>query len=146
MFRVRLGILPGVLALSILTLASFDDMCQAAKIILEKKDSGKTVEAHVGDIVEIHLSGTPTTGFWWHFEPVDPQYLEFIGQQKVEHQEHMREGAPISGIWQYLAKKDGTAHIRAHYYRSWEQPGRPQEEFSVLIRMLPASDTGSKSK
>ena len=45
---------------------------------VSKEDTGSSVEITCGEVLQIELQGTPSTGFWWHFVLLDTAYLELI--------------------------------------------------------------------
>jgi predicted secreted protein len=108
---------------------------EGRKVIVTEGDADKTVDIAVGDVVQIQLSGTPSTGFWWYFEFLDEQYLEVIKKETKELSPEKKEGAPILGTWQLRAKKEGKTIIRMAYYRSWEGGDRAREHFCLTVHI-----------
>lgn len=102
-----------------------------------KGDTGKTIEVAVNALLQIELHGTPTTGFWWHFEALDEEYVEPVKEYTKKTSPGGIEGGPILGIWQLRAKKTGETTIRMAYYRSWEGGDKAHDQFWISLRITP---------
>jgi predicted secreted protein len=107
----------------------------AGTVTLTKKNQGETVEVSVGDVIQIELSGTPTTGYWWHFDPLDSQYVEVVKRDIVHSPNKTLEGAPATGIWHLKAKRPGLIKIEASYARSWEKHIPALAEFRIILKI-----------
>jgi predicted secreted protein len=107
----------------------------AATLTINQIDAGKTVEVSVGDVIYIELSGTPTTGYWWYFMPMDSQYVEIVRTEIIHPPERTLEGAPVTGIWEMTAKRHGEIKIQASYSRSWEKDVPPLREFWFIVKI-----------
>lgn len=103
--------------------------------IVTKEDAGKTVEMAIGDILQIELAGTATTGFWWHFTSLDNNYLELVKKDTREIARRDLEGAPIMGIWQVRAKQAGKTAIEMAYYRSGEGIAKARGWFHLFVQI-----------
>lgn len=103
-------------------------------VILTKEDSGSVVDIGVGDFFEIELEGNPSTGFWWHFDNLDEEYLELI-KQETEKISKGRLGAPVLGRWTFKAKSCGQTTISMAYYRKWEGAGRAADKVSFIVKI-----------
>jgi predicted secreted protein len=113
-------------------------LSETAKITVSKKDSGESLELHPDDVLQIELQGTPSTGFWWHFESLDTGYLELITEETRDISPGKIEGGPVLGIWQLRARKVGTTMLEMAYYRPWEAVESARGRFSLIVEIRPA--------
>lgn len=109
-------------------------------MIVNRKDAGKKIQLQVGDVVQIQLTGTPTTGFWWHFQALNEKYVEIIKTYTKPYTARggvpkEMEGGPIMGVWQLQAKKAGTTTVGMAYYRSWEDVDTAKHRFCVTLQI-----------
>jgi len=130
----------GMMAIALLCLQcamSSSGLPEGGTITLTKEDAGKTVEIAVGDVIQIELFGTPSTGSWWHFEVLDEEYLEIIKKETMKTSPERLEGAPILGIWHLRAKKAGETAIEMAYYRPWEGGDKARNHFRLNVQIRP---------
>ncbi|MGE5253262.1 MAG: protease inhibitor I42 family protein [Planctomycetaceae bacterium] len=107
-------------------------MGKEQEVILQKQDNGKELKLKVGQVFQIRLQATGGTGYWWYVQPLDPRYVESLGE-KTQVQAEGRVGGPVLGIWSFQAKGAGTTEIKMDYYRKWEGAGKAIEKFRVKI-------------
>lgn len=105
-----------------------------SEIVILDSDRGKTVEAHVGDSLTIHLAENPTTGYRWEVSTVDNQPIEFQG---ADYQIAPRTGIGGGGTrtFRWQTKATGTAQIQLKLRRSWEPEEKAIKQFTVNIRI-----------
>ena len=109
-------------------------------MIVSREDAGKKIQLQVGDVVQIQLTGTPTTGYWWHFHTLNEKYVEIIKEYTKPYTvtggvPKEMEGGPILGVWQLRAKKAGTTTVGMAYYRSWEDGDTARQRFCVTLQI-----------
>lgn len=109
-------------------------------MIVTRKDAGKKIQLQVGDVVQIQLTGTPTTGFWWHFQALNEKSVEIIKTYTKPYTASggvpkEMEGGPIMGVWQLQTKKAGTTTVGMAYYRSWEDVDTAKHRFCVTLQI-----------
>jgi len=104
-------------------------------VLVTQEDAGKTIEVAIGDVIQIELKGTPTTGFWWHFTSLDNTYLDLVNKDTRQISPRQMEGAPIMGIWQVRAQQAGTTTIAMAYYRTWEGYEKAQRWFRLTVQI-----------
>ncbi len=101
-------------------------------------DSGRTGEVFQDDSLTIQLDSNPSTGFDWHFEQFDQDYLEVIDKSTESLAAGKKiDGAPIIRYWVLKAKKAGTSSIKMSYYRKWEGPGQSIKTFDLTVKIKP---------
>ena len=103
-------------------------------MLLGKENSGTTNEIAVGDLLQIELEGNPSTGFWWHFQGLDEEYLEVV-KEEAEKVSKRRLGAPELGRWRLRAKRCGETTVKMAYYRQWEGVDKAVDRVSFTIRI-----------
>ena len=103
-------------------------------MLLGKEDSGTTHEIKTGDFLHIELEGNPSTGFWWHFQGLDEEFLELV-KEETEKISERRLGAPVLGRWKLKAKERGETTIKMADYRQWEGVDKAVDRVSFTIRI-----------
>ena len=103
-------------------------------MLLDREDSGAAHEIKVGDFLYIELEGNLSTGFWWHFQELDEEYLELV-KKETKKISKRRLGAPVLGRWRLRAKKRGETTIKMAYYRQWEGEDTAVDRVSFIINI-----------
>ncbi len=105
------------------------------RILLTEKDSGRTLEAEVGDTITLRLPANPSTGYLWIGSVPDMGVLREV-ENRYETPEEMRgkTGVPVVKIYSFAVVGPGEAGIKMEYRRPWEQERAPKATFDVLIR------------
>ncbi|MDD1614885.1 MAG: protease inhibitor I42 family protein [Methylococcaceae bacterium] len=98
---------------------------------LSENDSGKTVEIHVGDELEVILPGNPTTGYVWEVSSLDSTVMrlgkaDFVAKDKAI-------GAGGMEIIKFHAIAAGTSHLKLIFHRTFEQDMPPLKTFEVTV-------------
>ena len=112
---------------------------EAKEFTLGDKDSGKTLEVHVGDAVKLVLETNPTTGFsWTKVENVDKSILKL---EKNDYRQNANPGRLVgvggNTTIVYRALKAGTAKIDLTYMQPWEPDSKYNTDYSVTVKVLP---------
>ena len=102
-------------------------------VILQKEDSGREVEVKSGDVIQIELSGSGGTGYWWYVTKIDAKYAELVAEETKAPPDKKVLGGPTKGIWRFKAKEPGKTDLTMKYYRVWEGPEKAAEQFSVIL-------------
>ncbi|HZT29181.1 MAG TPA: protease inhibitor I42 family protein [Bryobacteraceae bacterium] len=100
-------------------------------LIRTRQDSGGSVELAVGDVLEIHLAETPTTGYLWKVHEIDPPALTFHGSRFVS-------GGPAPGrggtrILTFEGVAPGRAVLRLKHYRQWAGDSSIIDRFELTV-------------
>ena len=94
-------------------------------------DDGRTIEAKVGDTIELVLPENASTGYRWAFDGLDqhvvrPSEGEMIGKPaKVGSGGDMR--------WRLTAVAPATTEVRLKLRRRWEGDRSIQKRFAVRL-------------
>jgi len=128
-----------VLAYSVLFLISFFTIeliypKEHVSVILTKEDSGSVLEIVAGDFFVIELEGNPSTGFWWHFDNFDEEFLE-VTRQETKKTSEKRLGAPVLGRWILKAKSPGETTVNMVYYRQWEGLSKAVHKVNFIVKI-----------
>ena len=103
-------------------------------VILTKQDSGKEIEARMGDIIQVELPMMGAAGYQWHVQDLDTDSLRLVSEETRLLSEG-RVGAPVMGIWKFEVRREGSAEIRMEHYRAWEGVERSTDHFSVKLNV-----------
>jgi inhibitor of cysteine peptidase len=105
----------------------------AESFVFIEADSGRAVEATVGDTIAIRLSENPSTGYSWSATSSD-------GLQQLESRfatpsvSPALVGAPGTRVFTYEVRAGGRQSVEAIYARSWETgASRTAGRFSLTI-------------
>jgi predicted secreted protein len=109
-------------------------MKEGNTVILTKQDSGKEIEARVGDIIQIELQGMGGAGYRWHVQDMGTDCLKLISEE-TKVVSGGKVGAPVSGIWKFEVTREGPIEIRMDHYRPWEGIGRSTDHFSIRLNI-----------
>ncbi len=103
-------------------------------VILTKQDSGKEIEARVGDLIQVELPMMGAAGYQWQVQDLDTGSLKLVSEETRPLSEG-RLGAPVMGIWRFEVIKEGSAEIRMEHYRAWEGVGKSTDHFYVKLNI-----------
>ena len=98
-------------------------------------DDSHPIRIKAGEEFSIVLDSNPTTGYSWQLEKsFDKDVLGLIEHGYLPP-ESPRRGAGGREIWDFRARKEGTAEIRLEYRRPWEKDKLPirTRTFTVLV-------------
>lgn len=104
-------------------------------IQLSQKDSGRTVEAAVGDRIVVTLESNPTTGYSWSAKQGSPTGGVVDLVSKDYDRESDAVGAGGLEKWTYEAVKVGTTKLELEYVRPFE-PDQPAGQFVVTLNVV----------
>lgn len=105
-------------------------------VILQKEDSGREVDIKSGDVIQIELSGSGGTGYWWYVTTLDKTRAELVSEEtKPVPSDKKVVGGPTRGVWRFKAKEPGRTELIMKYYRVWEGPEKAEGQFSVILNI-----------
>ncbi len=112
-----------------------------SKIVLTEKDSGKIIDAEVGDTITLRLKANPSTGYLWNRKMPDMGVLrEKENRYETLDKKQGTVGTNVFKIYSFDVVGPGEAGIKMEYRRPWEHNTAPQASFDIMIRA-----TGSAS-
>lgn len=106
--------------------------CTSA-IVLGVPDDGAKFSARVGQIVEIRLAETASTGFIWQPDLSDHDSAELVDSQT--QYSNLVPGASGQAIFRFRVLRSGT--IRLKNVRPWEQDQSAALRYTVTVDASP---------
>lgn len=105
-----------------------------SEIVILDSDRGKTVEAHVGDLITVQLAENPTTGYRWQLISVDSHLVDF---QSSDYAPSSEIGTGSGGLrrFHFQAKLIGMNTIQLERQRLWEAQPSTTEQFTVTLQI-----------
>jgi inhibitor of cysteine peptidase len=114
-----------------LMLGNVDNTLMGESIKLNENDSGKTVEIHVGDKLDVILPGNPTTGYAWELFMSDSNVLSLVKREFFANNKAM--GSSGVEIIKLQAIAAGNSEVKMIYHRSFEPNVPPLKTFKVIV-------------
>jgi inhibitor of cysteine peptidase len=98
---------------------------------VDETSNGQTLEAALGQTVEICLEENPTTGFRWRMAQAGGR----VGTLLRDAFEPGRQapGQPGFHRWQFKVVAPGSGPVRFVYRRSWEDDAAAARVFTVIL-------------
>lgn len=115
-------------------MALHKDMSDEKTVIIQKEDNQKEIRVQTGDVIQIELEGTGSTGFWWHIDKLDTDHLNLLSEETKAVTEG-KTGAPVMGIWRFKVHGKGYSEIKMDYYRKWEGSEKAAEHFLIKLNI-----------
>jgi inhibitor of cysteine peptidase len=106
-----------------------------SSVVLTELDAGKTIEARVGDRIELRLRENASTGHRWSFDDLDETVLQASEGAFTASTEAIGSGGDVRWILQ--ARAPGTAQVKLKLWRRWEGEGSVQKRFAVTLKIRP---------
>jgi inhibitor of cysteine peptidase len=105
----------------------------AASTSLTGSDNGKTIQAHVGDEIDIALDSSPTTGYRWAIEKSNNALLTL--KQSNFSASNSSIGSSGTQTFTFVAKSAGTVNLQLKNWRSFEGDKSITRRFAVTIQI-----------
>src|SRR3954468_19695823 len=102
-------------------------------MIVTESQNGKSIKIPVGEVVEIHLSDNPTTGYRW--SPADLGDAILSLQDSTYHQTNAAVGSGGKASWTLRAKAAGHAQLKFKHWRPWEGDPSIIDRFSLAVEV-----------
>ena len=104
-------------------------------VILREKDTNREISVARGETVQIELEETGATGYKWHIDKLDPEYLELVAEE-TKTIAGKKVGTPVMRYWKIMALKKGHTEILMYYYRPWEGQDKALRHYRVKVNIL----------
>lgn len=109
-------------------------------IVVKENKNGQTIEALVGETIEVQLPGNPTTGYEWQMIGQSNNLALVTSRYLPQESKLVGSG----GVYHFLLKPGpiavGTQHlVQFAYFRRWEGVKKSAKKFSIKIRVKSAS-------
>ncbi len=101
-------------------------------IRLHEKDSGRTVELHIIDRLEVVLEGNPTTGYQWQIDALDASVIKPIGEPEFKpDSDAIGSGGEYTFVFESITP--GQTTLTLIYHRPFEKGVEPLKTFRVTV-------------
>lgn len=111
----------------------------AATLAADISSNGKTLDAKIGDVIEIKLDGNPTTGYSWSVTKIDGVAIKQSGE--AEYQQKNNDGRVGGGgtfTFKFTAEQVGQTTLNLGYARPWEKVD-PIQSFTLTVKVQAAA-------
>ena len=98
---------------------------------LTELDAGRTIEAKVGDTIELVLPENASTGYRWAFEGLDEQVVRAGEGELVGKPAKVGSGGDVR--WRLTALAAAKTEVRLKLWRRWEGDRSIQKRFAVRL-------------
>jgi inhibitor of cysteine peptidase len=102
--------------------------------MLTEQDSGREVDAAVGEQVQVTLKENPTAGYGWKVASLTPGVLELEGSRFS-----LPAGTGVGGggrrTFTFRAAAGGRAVLELELRRPWERDVPPEARFSLTVHV-----------
>jgi predicted secreted protein len=102
-----------------------------SNIVLRREDSGKPIDAQVGDVITIQLTDISTTGYRWTVDPLEGSVLTPL-DSRVE------PGGPALGAsgsrsMDFRVAAGGSARLVLKLLRPWIGESSVRDRFEITV-------------
>lgn len=104
------------------------------EIVVTRGSQGKTIDAHLGDVIVFQLEENLTTGYSWQVECGDGAVIA-LGESTYLESNGMAMGRGGMRLVHFIALSPGNQEVRLHLRRPWDSTDKSNEQFSVTIRV-----------
>jgi inhibitor of cysteine peptidase len=102
---------------------------------LVETDNDRTVDARVGDVVQVSLPENATTGYRWTIDRYDEDIIEAVGSEPRYPADAVGSGGRVA--FTFKAKKTGAGEIALKHWRHWEGDRSVIGRFHVRLNVQP---------
>jgi inhibitor of cysteine peptidase len=102
-------------------------------LTIDETSNGQTLEAALGQTLEICLKENPTTGFRWRMAQADGPVTTLL--RDAFEPGRQAPGQPGIHRWQFKVVAAGSGPVRFVYRRSWEDDAAAARVFTVTLRV-----------
>jgi predicted secreted protein len=99
----------------------------------EEDANGREVSLRVGEVFEIQLPETRTTGYKWFIEKAGEPVCALISESSDAPAGP--PGRAGTHLWQFRAAQAGTVTILLHHKRPWESGAAPGRTFQIDVQV-----------
>ena len=98
---------------------------------LTERDDGRTIEATVGDTIELVLPENATTGYRWAFDGLDEHIVRADEGELIGRPTGIGSGGAVR--WRLTALAAAATEVRLKLWRRWEGDRSIQKRFAVRL-------------
>jgi inhibitor of cysteine peptidase len=100
----------------------------------EEDANDRQVNLRVGEVFEIHLPETRTTGYKWAIEKGGEPVCALVSESSDAPPSP--PGRAGTHLWQFRAAQPGAATIVLHHKRPWEPAASPGRIFQLHVQAM----------
>ena len=115
-----------------------------ARVGLDRSDAGRVRTARPGDTVVIHLDESPTSGYRWTVEEVDPAVLRPAGDYYAPP--GPGRGGRGRRELRFTVVGRGSSRLRLALRRPWAPAGPATRRYETTIDVVSAGREGTSRK
>lgn len=101
-------------------------------VVVDKQSDGKTVEAVVGQPIEIQVTNSGGTGFAWSLEKIEGDAVKSLGGPVTVAAVRI-PGGRVQSAFSFKAEKVGKSEVTLVLRRAWESGKPPAETLTVTL-------------
>jgi len=101
--------------------------------IIGEDQDGQTIDAPVGQTIEIRLPENATTGFRWAITSNGEPVLRLLHEDR-QPPATAQPGAGGMHQWQWHVQQAGSCDVELAYRRHWEAQTKPARVFKIHVR------------
>jgi inhibitor of cysteine peptidase len=98
---------------------------------LTELDDGRTIEATVGDTIELRLPENATTGYRWAFDGLDEHVVRADEGELIGKLGRVGSGGDVR--WRLTLLTAATTAVKLKLWRRWEGDRSIQRRFAVRL-------------
>jgi inhibitor of cysteine peptidase len=105
-------------------------------VVLSPHDSGHTITAAPGTIIEVRLPANPTTGYGWKPAEAPADVLTLVSSVYTPNSNpNGMAGVGGTEVFHFRASKTGQQTLQLNYARPWEQGVPPVKTVSFAVQV-----------
>ena len=105
-----------------------------ASLTLGLPDSGKTINAVVGQTIALRLDATPSTGYQWQVVTQPDPITMIVTDSGYDRPASDAPGAPGQAWWKLRTTGTGTTTFAVRYVRPWA-PEPDAKQFTLTVNV-----------
>jgi len=102
-------------------------------VLLEAPDSGSDIFLAQGEVLQVRLPSTPSTGFSWAVASNSPSVLRPAGEPKYDPPGKGAAGAAGTQTFEFRVVGGGGAFLELVYRRPFEKDAAPARRWGVFV-------------
>ncbi len=106
------------------------------RVVRSRDDSGETLALAAGDLLELRLPETPTTGYLWKPVGLDTAILKLQSSRFVSQGTVPGRGG--TRILEFLAAGPGDTVLRLKLFRGWSGESSAVDQFELTVTVTRA--------
>jgi predicted secreted protein len=122
--------------IALFTIACLPRMADAETKVATDAEKGTDVQVKVGDVLEVRLNASPSTGFKWYVHPKSTALLRLSGETQTAGPEAAADRPQVQ-VFTFEIKKKGDGILLMRYAPAKEKPQLGEEQYSLHVIIDP---------